>query len=186
MAPPPSSTLAVGPATIEVTRSDLLVQEVDAIVNPANEALAHGGGLAAIVARAAGPELVAQSDAHPEVPTGEAVVTAAGRLPQLAVVHAVGPIWHGGSRGEAGLLARAHESVLEHATDRGYRSVAFPAVSCGVYGYPAEEAAPVALRAVAAFLEGGESGIRLVRFCLASHEHERAFADALDELAAEW
>jgi O-acetyl-ADP-ribose deacetylase (regulator of RNase III) len=167
--------------TITTGRCDLLREQVDAIVNPANEGLAHGGGLAAIIARAAGPQLEDESRAHPRVPTGEAGVTTAGDLPQRAVIHAVGPVWHGGDQREPDLLAGAHRSAIALADQRGFGSIAFPAISCGIFGYPVQLAAPVALAATArAVLD--HPAVRLVRFCLASEEHERAFADALDAL----
>lgn len=100
---------------VEFVIADLLAQEVDAIVNPANEHLAHGGGVAGLIARAAGPELEEDSRRIGGCPTGGAVVTRAGRLPQRAVIHAVGPVWRGGGAGEAALLASAHRAVIARA-----------------------------------------------------------------------
>lgn len=177
------ATLTIGRTVIETGPHDLLVQEVDAIVNPANEDLVHGGGLAALIARAGGRELVNQSSAHPRVPTGEVAITTAGHLPQLAVIHAVGPIWRGGGQGEDDLLTAAHANVMAAAADRGYASVALPAISCGVFRFPVERAAPLAVGAVVRAAAAGHPTLRLVRFCLASDDHERAFADALRALA---
>lgn len=176
--------IAIGDADLEVTQSDLLTQDVDAIVNPANEHLMHGGGLAGIIQREAGAEFERESQEHALIPTGSAGITTAGNLPQEAVIHAVGPVWRGGESGEPELLARAHASALEVAEAHGFKWIAFPAVSCGVFGYPVELAAPVAVSTVAEVLKRGDTGLRLVRFCLRSDEHFRAFSAALEEVRA--
>jgi O-acetyl-ADP-ribose deacetylase len=126
---------------------DLTEQRVDAIVNAANESLLGGGGVDGAIHRAGGPEILAESRLLGGCETGDAKATTAGRLPARWVVHAVGPVWRGGGAGEAELLASAHRRALEVARDLGARTVALPAISCGVYGYPPELAAPVAVGA---------------------------------------
>ncbi|HTI35670.1 MAG TPA: macro domain-containing protein [Miltoncostaea sp.] len=162
---------------VEFAVADLLAQDVDAIVNPANEALAHGGGVAGLIARAAGPELEEDSRRIGHCPTGDAVVTRAGRLPQRAVIHAVGPIWRGGDAGEPALLAAAHRAVIARAREGGFATVALPAISTGIFGYPLELAAPVAVGAVRAALAEAP-GVTLVRFCFLDEAARAVYAAA--------
>ena len=127
---------------------DLARQKVDAIVNAANEALAPGGGVCGAIHRAGGDEIFEEAAALGGCATGDAKATGGGRLPARYVIHAVGPVWCGGGEGEAGLLASAHRRALEAAEELGCRTTAFPALSTGIYGYPPELAAPVAVGAV--------------------------------------
>jgi len=127
---------------------DLTQQRVDAIVNAANEALAPGGGVCGAIRRAGGDEIFEEAARLGGCATGDAKATGAGRLPARYVIHAVGPVWRGGEAGEEELLASAYRRALEVAAELGCRTVAFPALSTGVYGYPPELAAPVAVRAV--------------------------------------
>jgi O-acetyl-ADP-ribose deacetylase (regulator of RNase III) len=127
---------------------DLTQQRVDAIVNAANEQLAPGGGVCGAIRRAGGDEIFDECARLGGCATGDAKATGAGRLPARYVVHAVGPVWHGGEGGEAQLLASAYRRSLEVAEELGCRTIAFPALSTGIYGYPPEQAAPVALAAV--------------------------------------
>src|SRR4029077_16455586 len=123
---------------VTVVLGDLTVQHVDAIVNAANESLLGGGGVDGAIHRAGGPEIgVACRELH-GCATGDAKATTAGRLPAHWVVHAVGPVWRGGGAGEQELLASAHRRALEVASSLGARTIAFPAISCGIYGFPAE------------------------------------------------
>jgi O-acetyl-ADP-ribose deacetylase len=132
---------------IEVFVGDITELEVDAIVNAASRALAGGGGVDGAIHAAAGPELVRASRALGPIETGSAVITPGFRLHARYVIHAVGPIWHGGKQGEAELLERAYETSFERALDAGdIRSIAFPAISAGVYGYPKESAVEIAVR----------------------------------------
>ena len=132
---------------IELVLGDLTAQEVDAIVNAANTTLLGGGGVDGAIHRAGGPEILAECRLLGGCATGDAKATTAGRLPARWVIHTVGPVWRGGGEGEPELLASAHRRSLEVARELGARTVAFPAISCGVYGYPAELAAPIALAA---------------------------------------
>jgi O-acetyl-ADP-ribose deacetylase len=140
---------------------DLTEQRVDAIVNASNEQLAPGGGVSGAIQRAGGNEIFEEAARLGGCPTGEAKATGAGRLPARYVVHAVGPIWQGGSAGEEELLASAYQRALEVAEELGCRTIAFPALSTGIFGYPVEQAAEVALAAVRPFVERFDE-IRLV------------------------
>ena len=132
---------------IEVFVGDITELEVDAIVNAASRALAGGGGVDGAIHAAAGPELVQASRALGPIETGNAVTTPGFRLPARYVIHAEGPIWHGGRQCEAELLERAYETSFERALDAGdIRTLAFPAISAGVYGYPKESAVEIAVR----------------------------------------
>ncbi|MET0601370.1 MAG: macro domain-containing protein [Baekduia sp.] len=166
---------------ILVEIGDLLAQDVDLIVNPANGSLNHAGGLARKIAEAAGPSLLDECERLPLVPTGGAVATHAGELNFMAVVHAVGPVWGGGQFCEAELLRGAHVSackVAGHFASAYGRdvSIAFPAISCGIYGYPVKQAAPIAV----ASLRGKHvDGIGVVKFVLFEDEHFEAYTKAL-------
>ncbi len=141
---------------ISIIEGDITQMRVDVIVNAANSKLIGGGGVDGAIHRAAGAALVAEcrevSQRQGECPPGQAVITGAGNLTAKAVVHAVGPVWRGGSEGEETLLASAYRNSLQLASDNGFHSVAFPAISTGAYGYPRPAAAEIALNTVAHFL----------------------------------
>lgn len=174
--------LAIGSRHLELLRGDITRERVDAIVNAANEALRGGGGVDGAIHRAAGPGLLAElRRRYPAgTPTGTAVATDAHDLPVRWIIHAVGPVWRGGSHGERELLESAYRSCLALCDELGARSVAFPAISMGIYGYPAAEGAAVAVRTVAAHLEGRTS-LKLARFVLFSQETFSIFAEALSQ-----
>jgi O-acetyl-ADP-ribose deacetylase len=138
------------PITLE--RDDITRKRADAIVNAANSHLLPGGGVSGAIHSAGGPSIAEECAAwvreHGPVPTGDAAVTEAGALPARYVIHAVGPVWQGGNAGEASLLASAYRSSVEAADRLGLDSIAFPSISTGIYGYPVEDAAPVAIAAV--------------------------------------
>jgi O-acetyl-ADP-ribose deacetylase (regulator of RNase III) len=154
---------------------DITTLDVDAIVNAANESLAPGGGVCGAIHRAAGPELARACAAIGHCPTGEARITPGFRLPARYVIHAVGPVWRGGGEGEPELLASAYRSAMRLASEHGLRSIAFPAISTGIYGYPLDQATPVAVSAVR---ESADTSVERVVFACFSPEVERAYRNA--------
>lgn len=175
------ATRDIGTTTIEVVQGDITQQQVDAIVNAANEGLRGGGGVDGAIHRAGGPEIMAECRKLGGCPTGEAKATTAGRLHARYVIHSVGPVYRGGQHGEAELLAGCFRRSLDVARDLGCRSVAFPAISCGVYGYPIAEAAAIAMDTVKASLQS-QGGLDLVRFVLFSPGDYAVFEAALHAL----
>jgi O-acetyl-ADP-ribose deacetylase (regulator of RNase III) len=165
-------------AVVRVVRGSVVDQDVDAIVNAANEHLAHGGGLAAAIARAAGPELQDASDDVAPCPTGEVRVTPGFRLKARWVIHAVGPVWHGGTRGEAELLASCYREALRAADGLGARSIAVPPLSVGIFGYPLEEGCAVAVSTLAA-TPTAVTDVRVVGF---TESEVAALTAALEDL----
>jgi O-acetyl-ADP-ribose deacetylase len=165
-------------ARIELVQGDITKQEVDAIVNAANESLLGGGGVDGAIHRAGGPAILEECRRLGGCATGDAKATTAGDLAARHVIHTVGPVWRGGDQGEAELLASCHRRALEVADELGSRTVAFPAISTGVYGYPVDQAARVALEATRDEL-AKHPGIDEVRFVLFSDEHLEAFRQHL-------
>jgi O-acetyl-ADP-ribose deacetylase (regulator of RNase III) len=168
---------------IQLVQGDIVVQQVDAIVNAANSSLQGGSGVDGAVHRAAGPQLLAECLTLNGCPTGEARITGGYDLPARWVIHTVGPIWHGGQHGEAEQLARCYRSVYAIASEPRYEigSIAFPAISAGVYGYPADQAARIALNETRRHLEV-DRDLELVRFVLYSSGMLETYRAVLDEL----
>jgi len=170
--------------TLQLIQADITELTTDAIVNAANEHLAHGGGVAGVISRKGGPAIQRESNEwvrqHGPVRTGSAAITSGGRLKALHVIHAVGPIYDGTPR-SAELLASAVRAALQMADDHGLRSIALPAISTGIFGYPIEAAARVMLQAAIEYLKG-KTGLERVIFCLYG---QRAFDVFVRELAVQ-
>lgn len=172
-----------GACRIQLVQGDITREKVDAIVNAANSALAGGGGVDGAIHAAAGPTLMEETRAlYPEgCPTGSAVSTTAGRLDAKYVLHTVGPVWGGGGKGEQDLLASAYRSCLELCQQHKCESVAFPAISTGVYGYPIDKAAETALRVTRDFLTEHQQP-KLAKFVLFSAGAFGAFSRVLESM----
>jgi len=148
---------------ISIKKGDITAEDTEVIVNAANSRLAGGGGVDGAIHRAAGPSVMRELRGFGGCHTGSAVITGAGELNAKRIIHAVGPVWYGGKRGEAGLLESAYKKSFELAKSEGLRTISFPAISTGIYGYPVEEAALIALREGKRF-EGNFDEIRFVCF----------------------
>ncbi len=180
--------IKINGTTLELVQGDITQQDTEAIVNAANNSLLGGGGVDGAIHRAGGPAILAECRKLGGCATGDAKITTGGRLKARYVIHAVGPIYRReGKERAAKLLASAYRRSLEVATEKGVRSVAFPSISTGAYGYPLEEAAPIALQTVHDYLVSRpNSGIELVRFVLYGPRAYQAYADALTKLRAAW
>lgn len=169
----------MGGTIIELVQGDITKQEVDAIVNAANTSLLGGGGVDGAIHRVGGPAILEECRKLSGCATGDAKITTGGNLPARFVIHTVGPVYRDGQHGEPELLASCHRRSLEVAMEHGLRTIAFPAISCGVYGYPAGEAAGVALEAVQAFCDVEPKALELVRFVLFGEAVYAAFYAAM-------
>jgi O-acetyl-ADP-ribose deacetylase (regulator of RNase III) len=174
---PPLLTFPVGPATLEIIVADITTLGVDAIVNAANASLLGGGGVDGAIHRAAGPELLAECRTLGGCATGSARITRGYRLPAKHVIHAVGPVWRGGSSDEDALLASCYRTALDLASASTLVSIAFPAISTGIYAFPADRAARIAVGTVAAELADSPS-IKRAIFCCFSAQSAQHHADA--------
>ena len=172
----------IGSSTLEIVEGDITQQNVDAIVNAANEQLAGGGGVDGAIHSAGGPEVMIECRRLGGCPTGRAVATTAGRLAAKRVIHAVGPIYHDGRQGEPRLLADAYRSAFTLASELGLKTIAVPSLSTGAYGYPMDEAARIALGTALDYL-GTHLDIELIRFVLFGQEAFKAWGMVMSELA---
>jgi O-acetyl-ADP-ribose deacetylase (regulator of RNase III) len=171
-----------GPTRLEVLIADITTLRLDAIVNAANQTLRGGGGVDGAIHRAAGPDLLGECRSLGGCETGSAKITRGYRLPAAHVIHAVGPVWHGGERGEDDLLASCYRTALELLAARRLRTIAFPSISTGVYRFPADRAARIAVGTVVSELSADARGIARVVFCCFSQDVAQHHIDALAEL----
>ena len=178
---PPLLSATVGSVRLDIVVADITTLALDAIVNAANTSLLGGGGVDGAIHRAAGPELVAECRTLRGCETGSAKITRGYRLPARNVIHAVGPVWQGGGSGEDDLLASCYATALALAFERRLRSVAFPAISTGVYAFPADRAARIAVATVMSELKAEPRGLERVVFCCFSDESADHHANAFYE-----
>jgi O-acetyl-ADP-ribose deacetylase len=179
--PAPLAVAEIGSVRLEVCVADISTLQADAIVNAANRTLLGGGGVDGAIHRAAGPKLRAECETLGGSATGSAKITRGYRLPAKHVIHAVGPVWSGGGHGEEELLASCYRSALDLAADNRLASIAFPAISTGIYGFPPDRAARIAVGTVVAELSAAPRGIARIVFCCFSQSsadhHVAALAD---------
>lgn len=176
-----SGEASVALSRMELLQGDITRLAVDAIVNAANSSLLGGGGVDGAIHRAAGPELLAECRLLGGCKTGQAKITKGYRLPARHVIHTVGPVWRGGDKGEPELLASCYRESLALAVEHGLRTIAFPAISCGIFGYPPYHAARIAVGETARFLDAEPSLEKVVLVCF-SREVFDAYRQALNEL----
>ncbi|MGZ8324557.1 MAG: O-acetyl-ADP-ribose deacetylase [Rhodoplanes sp.] len=180
--PEPVASTKIGRSTIEIIVADITALAVDAIVNAANSSLAGGGGVDGAIHRAAGPELLAACRELGGCDTGSAKITPGFRLPAKYVIHAVGPVWSGGGKDEEALLASCYRTAIELARDRKLASLAYSAISTGIYGFPADRAGRIVVGTVAAELSAEPGSLERVVFCCFSRESADHHENALREL----
>jgi O-acetyl-ADP-ribose deacetylase (regulator of RNase III) len=178
----PLLSAEVGPARLDIVVADITALDMDAIVNAANTSLLGGGGVDGAIHRAAGPELLKECEMLGGCATGSAKITHGYRLKARHVIHAVGPVWSGGRRGEDELLASCYRTAIELAAQRRLQSIAYPAISTGVYRFPPERAAQIAVGAVVSELSADPRGISRVVFCCFSEQSAQYHADTFAEL----
>jgi len=181
----PAKEVIINQARLSVMQGDITGQSTDAIVNAANSSLMGGGGVDGAIHQAGGPAILEECKQivarQGRLPTGQAVITTGGNLKARYVIHTVGPIWHGGGRNEADLLASAYRESLKLASERGLSSISFPSISTGAYGYPVADAAAVAIKTVASFLRE-DTTLKEVVFVLFDARTYEAYSSALGEV----
>jgi O-acetyl-ADP-ribose deacetylase (regulator of RNase III) len=175
-------TATIGQTLLEVHVADITTLDVDAIVNAANTSLLGGGGVDGAIHRAAGPQLLAECRSLGGCQTGSAKITQGYRLKASAVIHAVGPVWHGGGSDEEALLASCYRTALDLAAEHRLQSIAYPSISTGIYRFPADRAARIAVGTVASELTASPRGIARVIFCCFSADSAEHHKDAFAEL----
>lgn len=183
-------SIRIDGATLRLVRGDITEQQVDAVVNAANSSLMGGGGVDGAIHRRGGPAILEECreirrTRYPDgLPTGEAVVTTAGALPARRVIHTVGPVWRGGGAGEPDRLRSAYRNSLERAREEALQTVAFPSISTGAYGYPIEQAAPLALETAVRYLREHPGAFVEIRFVLFGEAALESYRAALGGLGA--
>ena len=181
-----STEMTVNQTKLTIVQGDITRQSTDAIVNAANSSLMGGGGVDGAIHRAGGPAILEECRQivarQGRLPTGKAVITTGGHLKAKYVIHTVGPVWHGGTGNEANLLRSAYHESLKLATEKKLTNIAFPAISTGAYGYPVDESAQVAIKAVVDFLKGQVTTIKEVVFVLFDAMTYRGYAEALERI----
>ena len=182
-------TVTIDQAKLLITQGDITRQSTDAIVNAANSSLMGGGGVDGAIHRAGGPAILQECKKivarQGRLPAGKAVITTGGNLKAKYVIHTVGPVWHGGNKGEPELLASAYRESLKVAAENSLNSVSFPSISTGAYGYPIDQATKVALNAAITFLSESDTSLREVVFVLFDSRTLEAYSSALREMAEE-
>ena len=176
----------IGKTTLKTMVADITTLKVDAVVNAANSSLMGGGGVDGAIHRSGGPaileeckKIVAKTG---RLPTGEAVITTAGNMPSKHVIHTVGPVWHGGNKNEPQLLKNAYSNSLKVAMENSLKTVAFPSISTGIYGYPVSQAASVAVQAVSDFVRENQGAFYEIIFCGFDSSTEGEYAKALQSI----
>ena len=173
----------IGSTKLSLVRGDITAEDTDAIVNAANSRLAGGGGVDGAIHRAGGPRIMEECRKIGSCPPGSAVITTGGRLKARYVIHTVGPVYRDGKHGEEPVLASAYRESLKKALENGLKTVSFPSISTGVYGYPVEEAAETALKTVIEFIKKNNN-LDLVRFVLFSDNDLAAYTSVLERLTS--
>ncbi|MBA7514719.1 O-acetyl-ADP-ribose deacetylase [subsurface metagenome] len=178
--------VTINQAKLHIIRGDITRQDTDAIVNAANSSLMGGGGVDGAIHRAGGPAILEECKQivarQGRLPAGKAVMTTGGNLKARHVIHTVGPVWHGGDRGEPELLASAYQESLKLAMENQLHSISFPSISTGAYGYPVDKASRVAIGAVIDFLRQGDTSVREIVFVLFDSQTFGVYSSALKEI----